>query len=106
MSKRHILGTAKVEEEHSGAHRPHVPETDRLTYEPENGWIKRYYRNFHQLEWHDKLNVILAATLGLGLVLVLSPLLLVSWICLQLATRSAGIKRSASLEIKSPQPKL
>jgi hypothetical protein len=63
------------------------------------GWMKR----FRQLDWGDRLNLLLAGFLGLALVLTLSPLLLVSWICLQLAERTAGFKRRASLKIKSPQ---
>ncbi len=63
------------------------------------GWKKR----FRQLDWGDRLNLLLAGFLGLALVLALSPLLLVSWICLQLAERAAGFNRRASLKTKSPQ---
>jgi hypothetical protein len=63
------------------------------------GWIKR----FRQLDWGDRLNLLLAGFLGLALVLALSPVLLVSWICLWLAERGAGLKRRASLKTESPQ---
>lgn len=39
---------------------------------------------FRQLAWRDKLNVIFAAVLGVVLVLALSPILLVAWVCLLL----------------------
>jgi hypothetical protein len=63
------------------------------------GWIRR----FRQLDWGDRLNLLLAGFLGLALVLALSPVLLVSWICLQLAERGAGFKRRASLKTQPPQ---
>ena len=44
-------------------------------------WMKR----FRQLDWADRLNLILATILGCALLLALSPLLLVSWICMQFA---------------------
>jgi hypothetical protein len=43
------------------------------------------------------LNLILAAILGCALVLALSPLLLVSWICMQLAKPVFGFRRPANL---------
>ena len=45
--------------------------------------IISWMRRFPQLDWADRLNMILSAILGCALVLVLSPLLLVSWICMQ-----------------------
>ena len=38
--------------------------------------MRRFGEAFRQLEWHDRLNVILATILELALVLVLSPILL------------------------------
>lgn len=63
------------------------------------GWTKRY----RQLEWEDRLNLVLAAILGLGLVMALSPILLISWICLRLAERGIRFGRPASLKTERPQ---
>lgn len=49
--------------------------------------MRRFGEAFRQLEWHDRLNVILATILELALVLVLSPILLVSWLCLLFSKR-------------------
>ena len=49
--------------------------------------MRRFGEAFRQLEWPDRLNVILATVLELALVVVLSPILLVSWLCLFLSKR-------------------
>jgi hypothetical protein len=54
-------------------------------------------QRFRELDWADRLNLILAAILGCALVLALSPLLLVSWICMQLAKPVFGFRRPANL---------
>jgi hypothetical protein len=53
---------------------------------------------FRQLDWADRLNLILAAILGCALVLSLSPLLLVAWICMQLGRHGLGFRRPGHLE--------
>jgi hypothetical protein len=52
-------------------------------------WLQR----FQQLDWPDRLNLILAAILGCALVLALSPLFLVSWLCMHLARHGLGCRR-------------
>ena len=52
-------------------------------------WMQR----FRQLNWADRLNMILSAILACALVLVLSPLLLVSWIWMQLAKHGLAFRR-------------
>jgi hypothetical protein len=42
----------------------------------------RFSKEFWDLELHDKIGMILAFLLGAFLVLALSPILLVSWLCL------------------------
>jgi hypothetical protein len=59
--------------------------------------IVAWLEHFRQLDWADRLNLILAAVLGCALVLALSPLLLVAWVCMQLATH--GFKRPGHLEV-------
>jgi hypothetical protein len=54
-------------------------------------------RRFRQLDWADRLNLILATILGCALVLALSPLLLVSWIWMQLAKHRVGARRPGHL---------
>jgi hypothetical protein len=56
--------------------------------------MRRFREAFCQLEWHDRLNVVLATILELALVLVLSPILLVSWLCLLLTKRRIPPKRA------------
>jgi hypothetical protein len=56
-------------------------------------WLQR----FRQLDWPDRLNLILAAILGCALVLVLSPLFLVSWLCMQLARHGLAFRRPGHL---------
>jgi hypothetical protein len=65
--------------------------------------IRRFGEAFCQLEWHDRLNVILAMILELALVLVLSPILLISWLCLLFAKRRVPPKR-ANLAFTSQRP--
>jgi hypothetical protein len=56
--------------------------------------MKRFGGNFRQLGWGDRLNLAFATILGLALVVALSPILLVSWLCLHLAKRGLGFKSS------------
>ena len=49
--------------------------------------MKRFGGNFHYLGWADRLNLVVATLLGAALVLVLSPFLLLLWICVQLTKR-------------------
>jgi len=56
-------------------------------------WMKR----FRQLDWADRLNLILATILGCALLLALSPLFLLSWICMQFAKHGLGFKRPGQL---------
>lgn len=56
-----------------------------------------WMRGFRQLDWADRLNMILSAILGCALVLVLSPLLLVSWIWMQLAKHGLAFRRPGHL---------
>ena len=51
-------------------------------------------RRFRQLDWADRLNLIFATILGCALVLALSPLLLVTWILMQLANPRGGARPS------------
>jgi hypothetical protein len=44
--------------------------------------VTRLLKDFWDLELHDKIGMILAFLLGAFLVLALSPILLVSWLCL------------------------
>ena len=57
---------------------------------------------FRGLEWRDRLSLILATILGLALVLVLSPILLISWVCLLLAKQR--IPRPIKLALRSRRP--
>ena len=59
--------------------------------------MRHFGEAFSQLEWHDRLNVILATILELALVLVLSPLLLVSWLCLFFSKRRIPPGRPSDL---------
>ena len=59
--------------------------------------MRHFGEAFSQLEWHDRLNVILATILELALVLVLSPLLLVSWLCLFFSKRRISSERPSDL---------
>ena len=65
--------------------------------------MKRFGGNFRQLGWGDRLNLVFATILGLALVMALSPILLVSWICLRLAKRGLGFKNSIDSTDKSKQ---
>ena len=62
--------------------------------------IRRFGAAFRELEWRDRLSLTFATVLGLALVLVLSPILLVSWVCLLLAR----ISRPSKPAPKSRQP--
>ncbi len=62
--------------------------------------MRRFGAGFRELEWRDRLSLILATVLGLALVLVLSPILFVSWVFLLLAR----ISRPNKPAIKSRQP--
>ena len=64
--------------------------------------IRRFGGAFCELEWHDRLSLVLATVLGLALVLVLSPILLISWVCLLLAKQR--IPRPNKLALRSRQP--
>jgi hypothetical protein len=55
--------------------------------------IISWMRRFRQLDWADRLNMLLSAILGCALVLILSPLLLVSWIWMQLAKHGSALRR-------------
>ena len=59
--------------------------------------IRRFGEAFCQLEWPDRLNVILATILELALVLVLSPILFVSWLCLFFSKRRLPSGRPSDL---------
>ena len=59
--------------------------------------MRHFGEAFSQLEWHDRLNVILATILELALVLVLSPILLVSWLCLLFSKRRMPSGRTTDL---------
>ena len=61
---------------------------------PMVAWVQ----HFRQLDWADRLNLILAAILGCALVLALSPLLLVAWLCTQLGRHGLGLRRPGDLE--------
>jgi hypothetical protein len=50
----------------------------------------RFSKEFWDLELHDKIGMILAFLLGALLVLALSPILLVSWLCLFAKRRFQG----------------
>jgi hypothetical protein len=58
-------------------------------------------RHFRHLNWADRLNLLLATILGCALVLALSPLLLLSWIRIQLAKHRAGASRPGHLRTDS-----
>ena len=61
--------------------------------------IVAWLQCFRQLDWADRLNLILATILGCALVLALSPLLLVCWICMQLAKHGLGFGRPSHLRV-------
>ncbi|HEY5707741.1 MAG TPA: hypothetical protein VIS96_19435 [Terrimicrobiaceae bacterium] len=69
-----------------------------------NRAIIRFGNAFCELEWHDRLSVIFATMLGFALTVVLSPILLVSWVFLLLSKRGNPSKRSNGLAFKSQQP--
>jgi hypothetical protein len=52
------------------------------SYERVISSVTRFLKEFWELELHDKIGMILAFLLGAFLVLALSPILLVSWLCL------------------------
>jgi hypothetical protein len=54
-------------------------------------------QRFRELDWADRLNLILATILGCALLLALSPLFLLSWICMQFAKHGLGFKRPGHL---------
>jgi hypothetical protein len=62
--------------------------------------LGRFARAFRQLGWSDRLNVLLAGVLEIVLLVLLSPILLVSRICLL-----ARPKRSTDLAVRSQQPR-
>ncbi len=87
------IPTDKGAEQQSGASEK-KPQGDKgITSFSIVAWMKR----FRQLDWVDRLNLVLAAILGLALVLALSPMLLISWICLQLAKRTHPLRRPSPL---------
>ena len=59
--------------------------------------IISWMRRFRQLDRADRLNMLLSAILGCALVMILSPLLLVSWICMQLAKHGFALRRPGHL---------
>jgi len=91
MSKPHIsdVGTNGREDQHCSQTAQARNDADFVKQS-----IRRFGEAFCGLEWHDRLSVILATMLGLALVLVLSPILLVSWVCLLLAKRRTPALRS------------
>jgi len=101
MSKPQIFEEATSPEEHLES----FPET--TTPPGDSGQaghsIKRFGGNFRQLGWGDRLNLVFATILGLALVVALSPILLLSWMCLHLARRGLGFKSSVSSTDKSKQ---
>ncbi|HEU4678025.1 MAG TPA: hypothetical protein VFS35_00800 [Terrimicrobiaceae bacterium] len=56
--------------------------------------MKRIGGNFHHLGWADRLNLVVATLLGAALVLVLSPFLLLLWICVQLAKKVSKLSET------------
>ncbi len=97
MSKLQIFhsGTNGREDQHSS-------DTAQTRYDSDfvRQSMKRFGAAFRELEWRDRLSLILASVLGLALVLVLSPILFVSWVCLLLAR----ISRPTKPALKSRQP--
>jgi hypothetical protein len=65
--------------------------------------VRRFMRHFSELEWHDRLNLAFSAVLGLVLVTILSPILVVSWVCLLLAKWRTSSKHH-TLAFRSQQP--
>jgi hypothetical protein len=66
-------------------------------------FVRRFIRHFGELQWHDRLNLAFSAILGLALALILSPILVVSWICLLVAKWRTSSKHPA-LAFRSEQP--
>ena len=96
MSKLHIFHTGtngRDYEHHSDTAQP------RCGADFVKQSIRRFGTAFRELEWHDRLSLILASVLGLALVLILSPILLVSWVCLLLAR----ITHASKAALKSRQ---
>ena len=63
-------------------------------------YLGRFAAAFREVGWLDRLSLILAALLGMALVLLLSPILFVSWLCLLLAR----ISRPNKSDLTSRQP--
>ena len=76
------------------------PDADQLRLGKHGAWgfsIVAWMQRFRQLDWADRLNLILATILGCALLLALSPLFLLSWICMQFAKHGLGFKRPGHL---------
>ena len=97
MSKLHVFhnGTNTREDQHCSD----TPQT-RCDSDFVKQSIRRFGAAFRALEWRDRLSLAFATVLGLALVLVLSPILLISWVCLLLAR----ISRPSKPALKSRQP--
>jgi hypothetical protein len=63
--------------------------------------LRRYIRAFRQLRWSDRLNVVLAGLLELTLLLLLSPILLLSWLWRLFAKICTASKRRNDSAIRS-----
>jgi hypothetical protein len=97
MSKLHVFhnGTNTSEDQHCSDTAQTRCDSDFVKQS-----IMRFGAAFRELEWRDRLSLIFATVLGLALVLILSPILLVSWVCLLLAR----ISRPSKPALKTSQP--
>jgi hypothetical protein len=64
-------------------------------------FLRRFIKGFLQLRWSDRLNVLLATLLELTLLLLLSPILLVSWLWHLFAKICTSSKRRNDSAVRS-----
>jgi hypothetical protein len=69
--------------------------------DPIESSLRRFIKGFRHLRWSDRLNVLLASLLELTLLLLLSPILLVSWLWRLFAKISTTSKRRNDSAVRS-----
>jgi hypothetical protein len=97
MSESNISEASTNERKKPNNENPQVrPDADSV-----ESSLRRLIKGFRQLRWSDRLNVLLASLLELTLLLVLSPILLVSWLWHLFAKISTASKRRNASAVRS-----
>jgi hypothetical protein len=97
MSESNISEASTSERKKQNNDNPQVrPDADSV-----KSSVRRFIKGFRQLRWSDRLNVFLASLLELTLLLVLSPILLVSSLWHLFAKISRASKRCNASAVRS-----